>query len=353
MQLLERARQAGNPLTDERKATFVWSGETAPLLAGDFNGWNVQEPVRLHEAAPGLWSATLTLPADAYVEYAFFASSEPDDRTPDPLNRRRVWNGVSAYNHFFYMPQARPHLAAKRRFGIPKGTVSRITVPALRRGGSGGKRSVYLYAPPETTAPYPLIVCWDGPDYLRRGHLVTIVDNLIADKRIWPVGLVMIENGKTLRMLEYMANEYTLLWLLHAVLPAAAGILNGTDVTRHPGAWGVMGASMGGLMALYTGLRAPGRFGRVLMQSGAFEFAIDGRPHPIFDMVTLGEKLPLKMYQDTGTMEWLLDSNRRMHDALAGRGYDVRYQEFNAGHNYTAWSNMLPRALETLFGREG
>ncbi|MBW4438801.1 MAG: hypothetical protein KME04_16810 [Pleurocapsa minor GSE-CHR-MK-17-07R] len=351
MQLLERARQAGHPLIDGKHATFVWSGEAAPLLAGDFNGWNMDEAVRMHAAGPNLWTATLTFPMDAYVEYAYFASSKPEDRLKDPLNKRRVWNGVNGYNSALYMPDASPDPLTKRRFGTAQGTVTKIQVNTAR-AGAGNKRAVHVYAPPGTTDPYPIIVCWDGPDYLKRGHLVTVVDNLIADKRIWPVGLVMIENGKSLRMLEYMANEYTLLWLQYAVLPAALPLLNPVDTKRHPGAWGVMGASMGGLMALYTGLRMHEQFGHVLSQSGAFEFGMEvPRPHPVFDLVSRGDKLPLKIYQDVGTMEWLLDCNRRMHDALQKKQYDVAYHEFNAGHNYTAWSNTLARALTALYGR--
>jgi len=34
----------------------------------------------------------------------------------------------------------------------------------------------------------------------------------------------------------------------------------------------MLGASMGGLMALYSGLRLPDVFGKVLSQSGAFHF---------------------------------------------------------------------------------
>ena len=58
----------------------------------------------------------------------------------------------------------------------------------------GGKRPVWLYQPP-TPDPVPLVVVWDGGDYYRRGRLTQIVDNLIAQRRIRPIALALVENG--------------------------------------------------------------------------------------------------------------------------------------------------------------
>ena len=57
---------------------------------------------------------------------------------------------------------------------------------------------------------------------------------------------------------------------MECVLPLAAERLRLLDARTLPGAYGVLGVSMGGLMALYLGLRLPQVFGRVLSQSGAF-----------------------------------------------------------------------------------
>ena len=61
-------------------------------------------------------------------------------------------------------------------------------------------------------------------------------------------------------------GESTLLFVAAQVLPLARAHLNLLDPAKHPGAYGVLGASMGGLMALYTGLRLPRIFGHVLSQ---------------------------------------------------------------------------------------
>ena len=105
---------------------------------------------------------------------------------------------------------------------------------------------------------------------------------------------------------------------------------------------------MGGLMALYAGLRAPAVFGRVLSQSAALYMS---KPDSVvFDLVRHGPIPPLRTWMDVGRYEWLLDSNRRMRKLLLERGYDVVYQEYNGGHNYPAWRNQLGQGLEALFG---
>ena len=105
---------------------------------------------------------------------------------------------------------------------------------------------------------------------------------------------------------------------------------------------------MGGLMALFAGLRAPGVFGRVLSQSAALGMS---KPDSVvFDLVRHGPVSPLRVWMSAGRYEWLLDCNRRMHRLLEEKGYDVAYHEHNGGHNSPAWRNHLGQGLEALFG---
>ena len=105
---------------------------------------------------------------------------------------------------------------------------------------------------------------------------------------------------------------------------------------------------MGGLTALYAGLRAPAVFGRVLSQSGAF--ALGQHDTVVFDLVRHSPVPPLRVWMSAGRYEWLLDCNRRMHRLLEKKGYDVAYHEHNGGHNYPAWRDHLAQGLEALFG---
>jgi enterochelin esterase family protein len=345
VELLSRARAEGHPLVDGETVTFLWRGAAPPQLIGDFNDWGRDDrPLKLRAVAPGVWARRLAFPRDAYMEYAFVRDTR---RLRDPLNSRTIWNGVSAYNSFFYMPEAAPTSLARRRRDVPRGALTRhvIAAPWLV---AGGKRAVHLYQPP-TTRPCPLIVVYDGPDYLRRARLVTLVENLIAQQRIRPVALAFVANGGEARFIEYACGESTLLFVAAHVLPLARAHLNLLDPARRPGAFGVLGASMGGLMALYTGLRLPRIFGSVISQSGAF--TVEDPGSVIWDLVRDGDPRPIKIWMDVGRYDIpsLIPGNRRMRKRLAARGYDVTYREYNAGHNFTAWRDEVWRGLATLF----
>lgn len=352
MTLLDRAREEGTPLIDGDQVTFVWYGdgaEPAPYLVGDFNDWDGERrPIHLKEVEPGVWAHTLTLPMDAYIEYAYMLSRE--ERLSDPFNPYLIWNGVDAVNHAFMMPDCQMTDLIARKKGVKRGT---LTKHALDSGimTAWSPRDIYLYQPP-VDVPVPLVVVWDGPDYSRRAYLTNIVDNLIAQGRIPPLALALLANGREARMIEYYHNDMTIGWVLNQVIPFAQDKLNLIDYRDQPGAYGVLGASMGGLMALYAGVRAPMVFGKVISQSGAFDIA-QGHEMIIDKLIRLGEGRGIKIWQDVGTMEFLTEGNRKMHRLLTEQGYDVTYHEYNGGHNYTMWGNSVWRGLETVFGGEG
>lgn len=340
--VLQRARQEGTPLIDGEKVTFVFEGAEPPALRGDFNGWSASRVPQWHRKADDVWTIGLSFAEDAYIEYAL---GTDEARVPDPHNPRRVSNGMGKYNHYFYMPKGGPTPFAVKRRGAPQGTVTRHDVPTYFLV-AGRQRRVDLYQPP-ADGPVPLVLVYDGPDYSRRANLTTVVDNLIAERRIAPLALAMVANGRDARTSEYGSSEGTMDWLHEVVLPLAREHLNLVDTAGSPGAFGVMGASMGGLMALYTALRLPALFGRVLSQSGAFHMG--GRATGVVDLVTYLPVPPLRIWMDVGRYEGLLDCNREMHALLLARGYDVVYHEYNGGHAYTAWRDDLVDGLQHLF----
>ncbi len=347
--LIEQARLRGTPLVEEDasgcRVSFVWQGKQAPILLGDFNEWDEEQPLVLEKTGRRLWARTLLLPRDAYIEYAFVQGGE---RLPDPYNPRLVSNGLGKYNHYIYLPGAAPTLLAARKRGVPHGTLTRHQVETWDLL-PGKRRSLYLYQPPAEGA-VPLLVVWDGLDYLRRARLADIVDNLIAQGRIRPFAMVMLENGRQSRTLEYTCSEATLEFLLEAVFPLARQRLSLLEPGDPPGAYGLLGASLGGLMALYTALRLPHIFGRALSQSGTF--SLQELDTVVYDLARCQERKPVKVWMDVGRFEWLRETNQRMHGLLQAGGYEVAYREFSGGHNYTAWRDDVWRGLEWLFGQK-
>jgi enterochelin esterase family protein len=337
-----RAREEGTPLIHGNTATFVWRGRGPVALAGDFQDWR-GKPVPLRRVGPGLWTCALTLPRDAYVEYALLDSR--GRRRVDAFNPRLSDNGFGDFNHCFYMPEGGPPEVLRRPRGSARG---RLTRHWLVTGdlAVGGRRRVALYAPP-ADGPVPLVVVLDGDDYLRRVRLPQVVESLVARGWMRPVALALVSHGDGARSVEYTCSEATLDLLLRCVLPLAREALPLVDERREPGAHAVLGASYGGLMALFAGLRAPEVFGRVLSQSGAF--AVEGRDFVVFDLARQAPRRPLEVWMDCGRFEELLEGHRRMAPLLAASGHRVESREYNGGHNYPAWRDDVWRGLRWLY----
>ncbi|HSL45839.1 MAG TPA: alpha/beta hydrolase-fold protein [Anaerolineales bacterium] len=348
---IRRTLESGNPSVNGNRATIIWEGESAPHLISDLTNWE-EKPKPFKRVSPNskaasdktIWSCSLTIPRDAYVEYAFYDPIS-EERFLDPLNPRTVNNGVGSRNNFFYMPESTPAPIFMPRAGVRTGTITRhrIDTGFLQ---DDGQRDVYLYKPPVSGA-VPLLIVYDGYDYLHRGKLATIVDNLIADKRIRPIAMAFLQNGKSRRNVEYLCSDATITWLDDEVLPLARQHLRLLNIDQHPGEYAVLGASASGLMSMYTGLRMPEIFGKVLCQAAVFSW--EGRDFAVVDLVRYNHARGIKIWMDVGTLDELLEDNRRMVALLDKRQYNVSYREFSAGHNYTAWRDDIWRGLEEMF----
>ncbi|MEW6400492.1 MAG: alpha/beta hydrolase-fold protein [Chloroflexota bacterium] len=335
-----------NPLIEGNRVTFQWRGRTAPRLIDDLHGWE-DNPQRLKRIAKDLRAISFELPRDAYLEYAFY-DPKTETRFADPFNSNTVWNGFEHDNHFFYMPEAAPTPLATRQKGVPHGKVTSHRVPTWMLQDEG-EREIYFYHPPAREA-VPLLVVYDGKDYLERASLNIIVDNLIAQKRIRPIAMAFLPNGGDHRGVEYACSDATIAWLDHVILPLARKRLNLLDIQKNRGVYGILGASFSGLMSVYTGLRMPEIFGKVIAQSAVFEF--EGRDFVAVDLIRHSHVREIKIWMDVGKLEWLLEDNRRMQPILKEHGYDVIYREVSSGHNYTAWRNDVWRGLEAMFPLE-
>jgi enterochelin esterase-like enzyme len=336
-----------SPLIDGNLATFIWHGKSAPLLVGDFTGWDTGEPVSMRKAGPGLWTYQLNILEDAYIEYCF---QKNEESILDPFNPRTISNGIGGENNHFSMPKYRASRLSKKKRKVPHGTIRHYEL-STEFMIAGAKRTISLYQPP-VREPVPLVVVWDGQDYLHRMRLNHIVDNLIAKGKIQPLALAFVENGgQDLRTLEYACNDASLVFLMTTVLPLAQEELNLMDIRAFPGVYGVAGASMGGLMALYTGMRFPEIFGRVLSQSGAF--TLGDFDMAVYELVQKEHIRALKVYMDVGVydLRGLQGTNQRMHKLLLEVGCEVTYREYHAGHNFIAWGDDVWRGLKALYGK--
>ncbi len=340
--MLRQLRSNGNPVIGSGKAVICWEGEDPPQLLADHIGWNRDQAAQMSRLSERLWVYQAELPADSYIEYAF---CKGDERIIDPHNPQITPNGLGQYNNYFSMPEYRSSTWHHKLKGIPQGEISKMRLPSHGLV-TDSSRTVHLYHPP-VDYPVPLVIVYDGNEYLQRTRLPVIMDNLIAAGKIQPLALAMINNSKRYRFMEYSCADATLFYLLEVVLPYAHHNLNLIDIDTHPGAYGILGASLGGLMALYTLLRLPKIFGRGLCQAGAY--SVEGFDFPVWDLLEGIRGTDARIWMDCGRFDWLIEANRRMASVLSDLAIPFHFHEINAGHNYPTWRDCLPHGLEFLY----
>jgi enterochelin esterase family protein len=302
---------------------------------------------------------------------------------PDPLNPKR-WHvdkkSVDAAKYqgssILEMPDAPAQPWIVERPGVAAGKVERAQ---FKSELLKNEREVAVYLPAGysgTEKPYPVVMLFDEQAYVgdrNQTALVptpTILDNLIAEKRIPPTVAVLVGNGPgDARSRELPCNAEFMNFLVSELLPWAHGLYNFTKDARQTV---VGGSSFGGLAAVCAGLRHSETFGNVLSQSGSFWWmpakSAHGRNLPEGESVSepnwmvrqfiASPKLPVRFYLDAGTEEVdfsgggnsILLTTRNLRDVLRAKGYEVHFQEFAGGHGYLSWRGTLADGLIALLG---
>ena len=118
-----------------------------------------------------------------------------------------------------------------------------------------------------------------------------------------------------------------------------------------PESTGILGSSLGGLLALYGFFRTQSVFGFAGVMSPALWFG----ERKIFPLVETAPYVRGRLYLDVGTREGenTLRNARAMRDLLVHKGYqlgtDLMWVEDRGGmHNEAAWGRRLRKALPFL-----
>jgi enterochelin esterase family protein len=368
--LWERLVAGGAPLIEPLDAetslvTFMWRGEAATTTVE----WGVKLAL---ERIPGtdLWQGSTALPSDLRTVYYFAhdgAEDFPRGIGPGPTH-------VDALNEHPFLFPGDP-LDPTDRDGwvslleLPRAAAEPWLVPPAEdaRGTNhldvidsavlGGTRHVSIHLPAGVDpAGLPVLLVFDG--HLSRTVLrvPTTVDNLIAAGRIPPVAVVFVSTPEDVRNQELVPHPSIVEFVADEVLPWAGATFGVGDPARNV----IAGASLGGLVSAYVALRRPDRFAGVISQSGSYWWPrpADGEPEWLTREYVAADRAPLRFYLDVGNREdgpgpggapSQVDVNRRMRDALVGRGYDVTYAEYVGAHDYVNWRRTFADGLVALF----
>ncbi|HEX7957224.1 MAG TPA: glycoside hydrolase family 15 protein, partial [Pyrinomonadaceae bacterium] len=251
-----------SPLVEGEQFTFLYRGAAKRVeLVGDFTGWSPAGLwLRDVPGAADLKFIRLKFPAATRLEYKFIADGE---WVLDPLNPDRNDNGVGGMNSNFAGAAYRPSPAAEGGAGL-RGRLEPLEVP--------NERKVQVYLPPgyaSGAARYPVLYMQDGTNFIRLGGAAEVADRLISEGKVEPFIIVFVDPLD--RMKEYRFDTQFSEWLARGLVPLVDSRYR-TRAERDGRALG--GASLGGVVSVWTALRYPETFSRVAGHSTAFQ--VDG-----------------------------------------------------------------------------
>ena len=369
---------SGNPA--ELLVTFLWMGDESTekvdldggLPAARSYPWN-KDMFRLGDS--NLWYRTESIPSDARFQYGFYVNvpylefvSEQELMTqfaaehptlPDPLNPVRTGSFS-----LLELPDAPDQPYARFRASVPRGGLHRDSLFSSQLSEQR-RFTVYLPNEYEDGVSYPVLIVFDGETFgsLESADvpLPTILDNLIADDRIPPTVGVLVDNQGTRRRdlpNNYRFSDFVVEELLPVVRQRYSGSERREDVT-------VAGFSNGGLAAGFVALTHPESVANVLAIAGwwahaenDYETRYSQAPDYLYERGWIirefarRERLPLRFYMTVGRFDHYdvnnLAVNRHMRDVLTAKGYPLRYEEINTGHDRPSVPGMITSGLIAL-----
>jgi enterochelin esterase family protein len=253
------------------------------------------------------------------------------------------------------LPRAPSERWSEERPGVTKGAVRRHK---LMSEALSAERTVDVYATPGFQARAeitPVLILFDGEESRNLLKAPLILDNLFAQTRIPPMLAVFLQQQYERREQDLGCSPSMNRFPVSELMPWLRGEYG---IPTAPERAIVAGASFGGLAAAYAAIEHPEVLGRVLSQSGSFWWGkADSEPEWLTAELRSRPRRKVMFYLDVGLMETKggplsqLETNRRLLQVLRGKGYDVKYREFNGSHAFPCWRAAFPDALVSLLFR--
>jgi enterochelin esterase family protein len=333
----------GTPLINGPSVHFIYSNPEAwrVLVTGEFTQWVPQGVTLTRLGQTGIFYHTAEFHEPARIEYKFIVDGQ---WMVDPLCPNVVDNGIGEQNSVFVVGEVQEPPELEWTPTIPHGRVEEFDFESrwLRN-----QRHVSVYLPPDYDRDphklFPSLYVHDGSEYLTRAKLATVVDNLLHDRAIVPLIVVMVDPVDRVR--EYQTNEDYAQAMEHELIPQIDRRYR-TPAQRETR--GVMGASLGGLMATYLALSRPHLFSKVGGQSSALFLEQE-------KLLALVEGLSarIRFYFDVGAYEpQFIPAHTQLVPLLEAKGCPCFFQELTGGHNWTSWQAHLKDLLSCLWKRE-
>ncbi len=330
---------------------------------------NLQENKMERLLQTDLWYITYKVRNDIYFGYYFSPNDSFDEdwqKRQDNLDQDRFNKNVTEFKGeegkkdiirpYVIMPKAKERVWVKERMDVQKGLLHEHNFQSKNLEKLRRVRVYTPYGYKENNEPYGFLVLTDGDEYINILSAATILDNLIADKRIPPIVAIFIDSTEA-RMEELKCNDTFGDIIVDELIP---WIKDKYNISNKAAEAVIGGLSLGGLTAAYLGLRHSEVFGNVLSQSGSYWYrpeSYQGTESDCWLSTQFEEidKLPLKFYLNIGVIEnkeRMIDTNIKFRDVLLAKGYAVDFEEFMSGHDYLCWGETLANGLISLIGNK-
>ncbi|HON17897.1 MAG TPA: alpha/beta hydrolase-fold protein [Salinivirgaceae bacterium] len=334
------------PFVIDTSVVFLYRGKAQNVhFVGDFTQWKIvpeceAQPVR----KTSFWILEKCFPANARVDYKIVL--DKINWILDSSNQHIQFSGFGP-NSELRMPEWEPSPWLTLDTIIEKGELRQPQKMVSQLLGYEVQYRVYWPASKSEKDIQAIIYVTDGHEYSdpQLGNMTTVLDNMIAKMQIKPLVCVFIdprdpENLKeNRRRQQYSGNELFVNFLADELVP---DIEKELKINILPQNRAILGTSLGGWNALYTGLLKSSTFQLIAAQSPAVN-------EDLARMFAKQDKLPLKMIISCGTINDGAETTRLLRDVLIYKGYSIEFIEVNQGHSWGAWRNQLDAILKTFF----
>jgi enterochelin esterase-like enzyme len=349
---LRRSQQerVDSPLVrSDRRVTFRLPAPSARNVTVDLEGG---KPIAMLKDELGVWSATTdSLEPDIY-EYIFNVDGV---RTLDPANSLTSPNLLGA-SSMVHIPG--PLTLPWEVNDVPHGVIHH---QFFKSTICQDNRDFYVYTPPnyddKSKTGYPVLyllhnLTADASGWTSIGRVHVIMDNLIAQRKVKPMVVVMPLGYGTLAVLKSNRDPavQTQSWegfrdsLLREVIPRVERTYHvATDRTQRA----IGGQSMGGSQSFRLGLSSMDQFAWIGLFSaspGAARFA-DTWSNPDNKA---NEKLKL-LWMSCGKEDDLFETNDKLHSALTKRNIRHQWMVTPGAHTWLVWRKSLVEFVALLF----
>ena len=342
------------PFKVDDSVAFLYRGAAKSVeWMGDFNGSGYDKKFDNKGkkiANTDVWILKTSFPKDARLDYKIVLNGR--NWILDPENSYQQWSGVGggSPNSELRMPDWKEDPSLQYHDNIPHG---KIISEILFHSKTLDYQITYsVYLPQGNLNNLPVVYVTDGFEYMhpKMGNMITILDNLIADKKIKPVIAVFIDHREPVnrsnnrRMEELAMNEKYLKFFTDEFIPLVEQTY---PVAKGRENRAILGTSMGGLTSAYFIFSRPEIFGMAGIQSPAFW----SKPQ-IYSLCDSVADSKTKIFMSSGVFNDTSESTRKMKTILENNSCTYTYKETNEGHSWGNWRNLIDDILIDFFGQK-